>query len=90
MTHSVGDLAEVLDNLGVFGCTRATWSPCPSGFRRVPIGQGEEFYLSLQGFTADQPAFAHTHSDSEERVVVLEGCGQALLADTRSRWTGAS
>ena len=83
MTHSVGDLAEVLDNLGVFAMhPEDLLALCPSGFRRVPIGQGDEFYLSLQGFTAKQPAFAHTHPDSEEWVVVLEGDGQALLADT--------
>ena len=79
MTHSVGDLAEVLDNLGVFAMhPEDLLALCPSGFRRVPIGQGDEFYLSLQGFTAHQPAFAHTHPDSEEWVVVLRGEGQAL------------
>jgi mannose-6-phosphate isomerase-like protein (cupin superfamily) len=83
MTHSVGDLAEVLDNLGVFAMhPEDLLALCPSGFRRVPIGQGEEFYLSLQGFTANQLAFAHTHPDSEEWVIVLRGEGQALLADT--------
>jgi hypothetical protein len=83
MSHSIGDLAEVLDNLGVFAMhPEEVLALCPSGFRRVPIGQGKEFYLSLQGFTANQPAFAHTHPDSEEWVVVLEGAGQALLADT--------
>ena len=82
MTHSVGDLAEVLDNLGVFSMhPEEVLALCPSGFRRVPITQGDEFYLSLQGFTANQPAYAHTHPDSEEWVVVLEGAGKALLAD---------
>ena len=82
MPHSVGDLAEVLDNLGVFAMhPEEVLALCPSGFRRVPISQGDEFYLSLQGFTANQPAYAHTHPDSEEWVVVLEGAGNALLAD---------
>ena len=80
MTHSVGDLAEVLDNLGVFSMhPEEVLALCPSGFRRVPITQGDEFYLSLQGFTANQPAYAHTHPDSEEWVVVLAGAGKALL-----------
>jgi quercetin dioxygenase-like cupin family protein len=82
MPHSVGDLAEVLDNLGVFAMhPEDLLALCPSGFRRVPISQGDEFYLTLQGFTANQPAYAHTHPDSEEWVVVLAGTGQALLAD---------
>jgi quercetin dioxygenase-like cupin family protein len=83
MDRTVGDLDEVLNNLGVF------WSSpddliatCPSGFRRVPITQGAGYYLSLQGFGADQPAYAHTHADSEEWVIVLGGSGKALLADT--------
>jgi quercetin dioxygenase-like cupin family protein len=82
MPHSIGDLAEVLDNLGVFAMhPEEVLALCPSGFRRVPIIQGDEFYLSLQGFTANQPAYAHTHPDSEEWVVLLEGEGKALLAD---------
>src|SRR5690349_20025532 len=80
--RTVGDLAEVLDNLGVF-----RWQPddllatCPSGFRRVPITQGAGFYNSLQGFGPDQPAFQHTHPDSEEWVVVLRGSGRALFSE---------
>src|SRR5918992_1172545 len=82
MHHSVGDLAEVLDNLGVFAMhPEELLALCPSGFRRVPISQGDEHYLSLQGFTANQTAYAHTHPDSEEWVIVLSGQGQALLAD---------
>jgi len=82
MPHSIGDLAEVLDNLGVFAMhPEEVLALCPSGFRRVPIIQGDEFYLSLQGFTANQTAYAHTHPDSEEWVVLLEGEGRALLAD---------
>jgi quercetin dioxygenase-like cupin family protein len=82
MHHSVGDLAEVLDNLGVFAMQPGDLlGLCPSGFRRVPISQGHEHYLSLQGFTANQTAYAHTHPDSEEWVVVLSGQGKALLAD---------
>jgi quercetin dioxygenase-like cupin family protein len=80
--HNVGDLAEVLDNLGVFGLQPGdVIAPCPSGFRRVPIHQGEDSYLSLQGFAPNQTAYAHTHPDSEEWVVVLRGSGQALLAE---------
>jgi quercetin dioxygenase-like cupin family protein len=80
--RSIGDLAEVLDNLGVFR-TRPDdlVAPCPSGFRRVPITQGDGFYISLQGFAPGQVAYKHTHPDSEEWVVVLEGSGRALFAD---------
>lgn len=82
MDHSVGDLAEVLDNLGVFTMhPEEVLALCPSGFRRVPISQGDGFYLSLQGFTANQPAFAHTHPDSEEWVVALAGSGKAFLSE---------
>ena len=82
MTHQVGDLAEVLSNLGVFRVMpEDVLALCPSGFRRVPINQGSDHYLSLQGFAPDQIAYAHTHPDSEEWVVVLAGSGQALLSD---------
>jgi quercetin dioxygenase-like cupin family protein len=81
--HHVGDLAEVLDNLGVFGLLpEDVIAPCPSGFRRVAINQGPDSYLSLQGFAPHQPAYAHTHPDSEEWIVVLGGSGQALLAES--------
>jgi quercetin dioxygenase-like cupin family protein len=81
-THQVGDLAEVLVNLGVFRIRpEDVIALCPSGFRRVPISQGGDHYLSLQGFAPDQIAYAHTHPDSEEWVVVLRGAGQALLAE---------
>jgi len=81
--HNIGDLAEVLDNLGVFGMLAGDLvAPCRSGFRRVPISQGADYYLSLQGFTAKQIAYAHTHPDSEEWVIVLNGGGQALVADS--------
>jgi quercetin dioxygenase-like cupin family protein len=56
-------------------------APCPSGFRRVPIHEGDDSYLSLQGFAPNQVAFAHTHPDSEEWVVVIRGKGEALLAE---------
>jgi len=80
--RTVGDLAEVLDNLGVFRCQPDDLlATCPSGFRRVPITQGSGFYISLQGFGPDQPAFQHTHPDSEEWVVVLKGSGRALFSD---------
>jgi quercetin dioxygenase-like cupin family protein len=79
--HRVGDLAEVLDNIGVFGMLSSdVIAPCPSGFRRVPIHEGDGVYLSLQGFAPNQLAFAHTHPDSEEWVVVLRGGGEARLA----------
>jgi quercetin dioxygenase-like cupin family protein len=80
--HHVGELAEVLDNLGVFGMVPDdVIAPCPSGFRRVPIHEGDDSYLSLQGFAPNQVAFAHTHPDSEEWVVVIRGKGEALLAE---------
>ncbi|MGH2637290.1 MAG: cupin domain-containing protein [Actinomycetota bacterium] len=80
--HQVGDLAEVLTNLGVFTThPEDVIAPCPSGFRRVPIHQGADHYLSLQGFAPNQIAYAHTHPDSEEWVIVLRGTGRALLAE---------
>jgi quercetin dioxygenase-like cupin family protein len=82
MQRAIGDLDEVLDNLGVFRCFPDDLiATCPSGFRRVPISQGSEFYLSLQGFGPNQHAFAHTHPDSEEWVIVLRGSGQALFSE---------
>ncbi len=81
--HHVGDLAEVLDNLGVFGMLAEDLvALCASGFRRVPISQGSDYYLSIQGFTPNQIAYAHTHPDSEEWVIVLRGGGQALVAES--------
>jgi quercetin dioxygenase-like cupin family protein len=78
MHHSVGDLAEVLDNLGVFRTApQDLVELCPSGFRRVPISTGSDYYLSLQGFAPDQIAYAHTHPDSEEWITVLGGNGEA-------------
>jgi hypothetical protein len=77
-----GDLAEVLDNLGVFRSSPEDLiATCPSGFRRVPIAQGEGFYLSLQGFAPNQIAYAHTHPDSEEWVCAIKGGGEAFVAD---------
>ncbi|MGZ8567550.1 MAG: cupin domain-containing protein [Actinomycetota bacterium] len=82
MTHHIGDLAEVLENLDIFGThPEDVIAPCPSGFRRVSISQGGDSYLSLQGFAPHQIAYAHTHPDSEEWVVVLAGSGQGLLAE---------
>jgi quercetin dioxygenase-like cupin family protein len=52
---------------------------CPSGFRRVPISQGREFYFSIQALGPDQIAYAHTHPDSEEWSIVLRGSGQARI-----------
>lgn len=81
--RKIGDLSEVLDNMGVFRSSPEDLvAICSSGFRRVPISQGKDYYLSLQGFGSDQIAFAHTHPDSEEWVVVLKGEGKALLAET--------
>ena len=78
--RGVGNLDEVLDNLGVFrGVPEDLIQLCPSGFRRIPIAQGGEFYLSLQAFAPDQPAYAHTHPDSEEWVAVVRGAGEALI-----------
>lgn len=82
MNHHLGDLAEVLEHLGVFRMLPDdVIVPCPSGFRRVPIHEGDDSYLSLQGFSPHQVAYAHTHPDSEEWVVVLKGTGQALLSE---------
>jgi quercetin dioxygenase-like cupin family protein len=78
MVHSIGDLAEVLDNLGVFrAAPQDLVELCPSGFRRVPISTGGDYYLSLQCFAPRQIAYAHTHPDSEEWVTVLGGKGEA-------------
>ncbi|HXF56485.1 MAG TPA: cupin domain-containing protein [Actinomycetota bacterium] len=80
--RAVGNLDEVLDNLGVFRCRPEDLvATCPSGFRRVPIATGPGYYLSLQGFAPNQVAYAHTHPDSEEWVVVLTGTGRALFAE---------
>jgi quercetin dioxygenase-like cupin family protein len=82
MERAVGDLDEVLNNLGVFRSSPEDLiAICPSGFRRVPITQGTGYYISLQGFAPNQPAFAHTHPDSEEWIVVVGGTGRALLAE---------
>jgi quercetin dioxygenase-like cupin family protein len=81
--RAVGDLEEVLNNLGVFRCLPSDLiATCPSGFRRVPITRGSEFYFSLQGFAPNQPAYAHTHPDSEEWTIVLNGSGRALVQET--------
>jgi quercetin dioxygenase-like cupin family protein len=80
--RAIGYLDEVLDNLGVFrSMPEDLVAACPSGFRRVPISTGSDYYLSLQGFGPNQPAFAHTHPDSEEWVVVLKGSGRALFSE---------
>lgn len=78
--RGIGHLDEVLDNLGVFraGADELVLL-CPSGFRRVPISQGDGYYFSVQALAPDQVAFAHTHPDSEEWSVVLKGRGQALI-----------
>jgi mannose-6-phosphate isomerase-like protein (cupin superfamily) len=81
--HSIGDLAEVLDNLGVFRAhPEDVVELCPSGFRRVPISTGSDYYLSIQAFSPNQVAYAHTHPDSEEWVMVLGGTGQAKFGPT--------
>jgi mannose-6-phosphate isomerase-like protein (cupin superfamily) len=81
--RAIGDLDEVLDNLGVFRSSPDDLlATCPSGFRRVPITRGPGYYISLQGFDPDQVAYAHTHPDSEEWVAVIRGSGQALFGET--------
>ncbi len=78
--RGVGHLDEVLENLGVFrAAAEDLVQLCPSGFRRIPISQGDEFYFSIQALAPDQIAFAHTHSDSEEWTVVLRGSGEARI-----------
>jgi quercetin dioxygenase-like cupin family protein len=81
--HAIGDLAEVLDNLGVFRSHPSELAElCPTGFRRVPISSRGDSYLSLQCFAPNQVAYAHTHPDSEEWVVVLAGSGEAKFGPT--------
>ena len=83
MERTVGDLDEVLNNVGVFrSAPDDLLATCPSGFRRVPITQGGGYYISLQGFAPNQVAYAHTHPDSEEWVVVVGGSGRAMLAES--------
>lgn len=78
--RGIGHLDEVLDNLGVFrAAAEELVLPCPSGFRRIPISQGMEFYFSIQALGPNQIAFAHTHPDSEEWTVVLTGRGEARI-----------
>ena len=78
--RGIGHLDEVLDNLGVFrAAAEELVLLCPSGFRRVPISQGEEFYFTIQALGPNQIAYAHTHPDSEEWSVVLSGRGEALI-----------
>lgn len=78
--RGIGHLDEVLDNLGVFrSVAEDLVLECPSGFRRVPISQGEEFYFSIQALGPEQIAYAHTHPDSEEWSVVLRGSGEARI-----------
>lgn len=78
--RGIGHLDEVLDNLGVFrAAAEELVRLCPSGFRRVPISQGSEFYFSIQALAPGQVAYAHTHPDSEEWTVVLSGEGEARI-----------
>ncbi|HXF36397.1 MAG TPA: cupin domain-containing protein [Actinomycetota bacterium] len=78
--RGIGDLDEVLDNLGVFlaGAEELVLL-CPSGFRRVPISQRADAYLSIQALGPGQIAYAHTHPDSEEWTIVLRGTGEARI-----------
>lgn len=79
--RAIGHLDEVLGNLGVFHTHPDDLiGTCASGFRRVPITAGGEYYISLQGFAPNQIAYAHTHPDSEEWVVVIAGGGEALFS----------
>lgn len=78
--RGVGHLDEVLNNLGVFrAAAEELVLLCPSGFRRIPITQGMDFYLSIQALGPNQIAYAHTHPDSEEWTVVLSGEGEARI-----------
>jgi quercetin dioxygenase-like cupin family protein len=78
--RGIGHLDEVLGNLGVFrAAAEELVRPCPSGFRRVPISQGSEFYFSIQALGPHQIAYAHTHPDSEEWTVVMAGSGEARI-----------
>jgi mannose-6-phosphate isomerase-like protein (cupin superfamily) len=83
MGHAIGDLAEVLDNMGIFrAAPEDLVELCPSGFRRVPISSGSDYYLSIQALGPNQIAYAHTHPDSEEWVLVLKGSGEARFGPT--------
>jgi len=76
----MGYLDEVLNNVHVFrSAAQELVQPCPSGFRRIPIAQGKEFYFSIQALGPEQIAYAHTHPDSEEWTVVLAGSGHARI-----------
>jgi quercetin dioxygenase-like cupin family protein len=78
--RGIGHLDEVLGNLGVFRAMADDLVlPCPSGFRRIPISQGTEFYFSIQALAPDQIAYAHTHPDSEEWTIVVRGSGEARI-----------
>jgi mannose-6-phosphate isomerase-like protein (cupin superfamily) len=78
--RGIGHLDEVLGNLGVFRALSGELVQlCSSGFRRVPISQGPGYYFSIQALSPDQIAYAHTHPDSEEWTVVLEGTGEASI-----------
>ncbi|MDQ3991276.1 MAG: cupin domain-containing protein [Actinomycetota bacterium] len=80
--RGIGHLDEVLNNIGVFLMdTEELPLLCQSGFRRVPISQGNGHYMSLQAFAPNQVAYAHTHPDSEEWTVVLRGAGRARVRD---------
>ena len=80
MERGVGNLDEVLENLGVFRALAGELTQlCPSGFRRIPISEGDQYYFSIQALAPDQTAFARTHPDSEEWTVVLDGSGEALI-----------
>ncbi|HWC32955.1 MAG TPA: cupin domain-containing protein [Actinomycetota bacterium] len=88
--RGIGHLDEVLDNLGVFRAgAEELVLLCPSGFRRVPISQGDGYYFSVQALAPEQVAFAHTHPDSEEWSVVLQGRGEALIRGTVPLDTGS-
>jgi quercetin dioxygenase-like cupin family protein len=76
----MGHLDEVLGNVHVFrSAADDLVQPCPSGFRRIPISQGQDFYFSVQALGPEQIAYAHTHPDSEEWTVVLKGKGEARI-----------
>jgi quercetin dioxygenase-like cupin family protein len=88
--RAIGNLDEVLGNLGVFRADPEDLiQACPSGFRRIPISQGLDFYISLQALGPDQIAYAHTHPDSEEWTIVLKGTGEALIHEPIPLGAGA-
>ena len=75
--RGVGHLDEVLDNLGVFrAAAEELVVLCPSGFRRIPISQGTEFYFSLQALAPDQIAARGLFEPKAVEALVREHLGR--------------